>query len=274
MRCTEDRHGKRMAVPLHSHEFHEIVVVTGGEGRHVMTDDEYPLAEGDVFLIRGRAVHGYAEPEALSYVNVLFDPKTLRLPMDDLKRVPGYHVLFRVEPKLRGVHRLRGCLKLSPEQLAETSRLVALTEAELSERGPGYRYMAVAHLMQMIGFLSRAHSSGEEPERRPLLRMGEVLSHIDRHFDEPITVDALCEIADMSESSLARTFHEVVGRPPMDYVIRVRVGKAADLLARSRLRVTEIALRSGFTDSNYFSRRFRSVTGQSPREYRRSRAGR
>ncbi len=274
MRCTEDCHGKRMAVPLHSHEFHELVVVMGGAGQHVMTGEEYPLAEGDVFLIRGRAVHGYAEPEGLSYVNVLFDPKTLRLPMDDLKRVPGYHVLFRVEPKLRGIHRLRGCLKLSPEQLAETSRLVALTEAELSERTPGYRYIAVAHLMQMIGYLSRSHSRGEEPERKPLLRMGEVLSHVDRHFDEPITIDTLCEIADMSESSLARTFHEVVGRPPMDYVIRVRVGKAADLLARSRLQVTEIALRCGFSDSNYFSRRFRSVTSQSPRDYRRSRAGR
>jgi AraC family L-rhamnose operon regulatory protein RhaS len=133
--------------------------------------------------------------------------------------------------------------------------------------------MAVAHLMQMIGYLSRAHSREDGPERRPLLRMGEVLSHIDRHYDEPITVDALCEIADMSESSLARTFHEVVGRPPMDYVIRVRVGKAADLLRRSRLRVTEVAFRCGFSDSNYFSRRFRSVTGQSPRDYRRSHAG-
>jgi AraC family L-rhamnose operon transcriptional activator RhaR/AraC family L-rhamnose operon regulatory protein RhaS len=274
MRCTEDRHGKRMAVPLHSHEFHELVVVMGGTGRHVMKGEEYPLAEGDVFLIRGKVAHGYAEPEGLSYVNVLFDPVTLRLPMDDLRRVPGYHVLFRVEPKLRGVHKLRGCLKLSPDQLAETSRLIALTEAELSEKHAGYRYMAVAHLMQMVGYLSRSHSRDEEPERRPLLKIGEVLSHIDKHYDEPVTVDALCEIADMSESSLARAFHEVVGRPPMDYVIRVRVGKAAGLLSRSRLLITDIAFRCGFSDSNYFSRQFRSVTGQSPRDYRRSHATR
>ncbi len=274
MRVTEGRYGKRMAVSLHTHEFHELVVVTGGAGRHVMTGDEYPLAEGDVLLIRGKAAHGYAEADALTYVNVLFDPKALRLHTGDLRRVPGYHVLFRVEPKLRGVHKLKGCLKLSPDQLAETSRLIALTEAELVEKSPGYKYMAVAHLMQMIGHLSRCHSRDEEPERRPRLRMGEVLSHIDKHYDEPITVDALCEIADMSESSLARTFHDVVGRPPMDYVIRVRVGKAADLLRPSRHRVTEVAFRCGFSDSNYFSRRFRSVTGQSPRDYRRSHAAR
>jgi AraC family L-rhamnose operon transcriptional activator RhaR/AraC family L-rhamnose operon regulatory protein RhaS len=128
--------------------------------------------------------------------------------------------------------------------------------------------------MQMIGHLSRCHSRDEEPERRPLLKMGEVLSHIDKHYDELITIDALCEIADMSESSLARTFRDVVGRPPMDYVIRVRVGKAADLLRQSSLSITEVAFSCGFSDSNYFSRRFRSAMGQSPRDYRRSRATR
>jgi len=270
MRVTDVGYGKRVSVTLHSHEFHELVIVTGGTGRHVMADDEYPIAEGDVFLIRGKMAHGYAEADGLSYVNILFDPDALRLPKRDLRRVPGYHVLFRVEPKLRGVHKLRGCLKLPPDQLAEASRLIALTEAELVEKRPGYRYMAVAHLMQMIGHLSRCHSRDEEPERRPLLKIGEVLSHIDRHYGEPLTVDDLCEIADMSESSLARTFHDVVGRPPMDYVIRVRISKAAKLLARSALRVTEIAFRCGFSDSNYFSRRFRSATGRSPRDYRRA----
>jgi len=270
MRITDGSHGKRVSVSLHSHEFHELVVVTGGSGRHVMADEEYPIAAGDVFLIRGKAAHGYSEADELTYVNVLFDPDSLGLPVRDLRRVPGYHVLFRVEPKLRGVHKLKGCLKLSPDQLAETSHLISLTEAELIEKRPGYRYMAVAHLMQMIGYLSRCHSRGEDSERRPLLKVGEVLSHIDRHYCDALSVDDLCGIADMSESSLARTFHDVVGRPPMDYVIRVRIGKAEDLLKRTRLSVTEVAFRCGFSDSNYFSRKFRSVTGRSPREYRRS----
>ena len=273
MRCTADRPpvSGAASVPLHSHEFHELVVVLSGSGRHVTTSDEYPLETGDVFLIRGAEAHAYADTEKLRYVNILFDPQALRLPRRDLKRIPGYHVLFKVEPKLRRDHRLRGCLKLATGQLAETSRLIALVEAEVAERRPGYRFMAVTHLMQMIGYLSRCHSRSEEPARRPLLKVGEVLSHVERHYGDRITVDELCEIADMSESSLARTFHSVVGGPPMDYVIRVRGGKAAGLLRQDGMRVTDVALRCGFSDSNYFSRQFRRVMGHSPREHRQLR---
>ena len=272
MRCHENSPTSRPD-RLHSHEFHELVVVMSGRGMHVTSTEEYALEAGDVFLIRGAAAHAYAQSTELSYVNVLFDPETLKLTTADLERVPGYHVLFRIEPKLRSQHKLRGCLKLSPEQLAETSRLIALTEAELVGRNSGYRFMALTHLMHMIGYLSRCHSRSEEPERRPLMKMGEVLSYIAKRYTDEITVDELCEIADMSESSLARAFHSVLGLPPMQYVINVRIGKAAELLRRGAASVTDVAFRCGFSDSNYFSRQFRSVAGRSPREYARMHEG-
>ena len=269
MRLTAHGRGAAGGPKLHSHEFHELVVVLGGTGRHITSAEEYPLEGGDVFLIRGEAAHSYADTDRMKYINILFEPKGLGFPTADLRRLPGYHVLFSIEPKLRPQHKLRGCLKLSTEQLAEVARLIALAEAEIDGKKPGYRFMAITYLMHVMGYLSRCHSRDEEPERRSLLRMGEVLSHIERHYAEPITIDRLCEIADTSESSLARTFHSVVGRPPMDYVIQVRIGKAADMLRRGDERVTELAFQCGFSDSNYFSRQFRRVMGTSPREYRR-----
>jgi AraC family L-rhamnose operon transcriptional activator RhaR/AraC family L-rhamnose operon regulatory protein RhaS len=268
MRATADHPAGRGKPDLHSHEFHELVIVMGGIGRHITGDGEYVLESGDVFLIRGDAAHTYADADRMKYVNVLFDPGALGLRMGDLRRIPGFHVLFSVEPTLRSDHKLRGCLKLSAQQLAETSRLTVLTETELTEKRPGYRFMATTHLMHMIGYLSRCHSRGEQPERRALLRMGEVLSHIERCFDQQITVDQLCEIADMSESSLARAFKSVVGRPPMDHVIHVRIDKASEMLRSGDLSVTDIAFRCGFSDSNYLSRQFKQVVGCSPRAYR------
>jgi AraC-like DNA-binding protein/quercetin dioxygenase-like cupin family protein len=259
---------------LHEHDFHELVVVLGGAARHVTSEGHYPISAGDVFLIRGDMAHGYEETNRLMIVNILFDPAGLGLPTDDLRRLPGYHVLFRLEPLLRRQHGFRSRLRLATDQLAEAAGLITRLENELVGRPPGYRFMARAHLMHLIGFLSRSYADApaEAAERRSLLALAGVLSFIERHYAEEITVDRLAGMAAMSESSLMRSFRKVTGRSPIDYVIALRVAKAAELLRRTDLAVTEIAFRCGFNDSNYFSRQFRKTMGRSPREYRKQQA--
>ena len=60
-----------------------------------------------------------------------------------------------------------------------------------------------------------------------------------------------------------------MGVSPIDYLIRLRIRKAAELLCDDGTKVTEAAFRVGFADGNYFSRQFRRVTGLTPGEYRR-----
>jgi AraC-like DNA-binding protein len=257
------------AASMHGHDFHELVVVLGGAAKHVTSEGDHSIGAGDVFLISGEVAHGYEDPNRLMIVNILFDPAGLRLPIGDLRRLPGYHVLFRIEPMLRQQHAFRGRLKLATDQLAEAAGLITRLDNELSARPAGYRFMARAHLMHLIGFLSRCYADSDAAERRSLLALGEVLSFIERHYAESITVDRLSEIAAMSESSLMRAFRKVTGKSPIDYVVGLRVTKAAELLRNTDLTVTEISFRCGFNDSNYFSRQFRKVVGRSPREYRK-----
>ena len=257
------------AAGMHGHDFHELVVVLGGAARHVTSQGSHSISAGEVFLISGDIAHGYEEPNRLMLVNILFDPQGLDLPMGDLRRLPGYHVLFRIEPLLRRKHGFRGRLRLATDQLAEASQLITRLDNELSARPAGYRFMARAHLMHLIGFLSRCYSGGQASEGRSLLALGEVLSFIEKHYDEEITVDRLCEIAAMSESSLMRAFRRVTDKSPIDYVVGLRITKAAELLSGTDLSVTEISYRCGFNDSNYFSRQFRKVMGTSPRDYRK-----
>jgi AraC-like DNA-binding protein len=82
-----------------------------------------------------------------------------------------------------------------------------------------------------------------------------------------VTVEDVAEAVGTSPTSLHRMFREIVGRPPIDYLIHLRIEKAAQLLRRGGLRVGEVSGAVGFNDSNYFARQFRSVTGRTPREY-------
>ncbi len=125
--------------------------------------------------------------------------------------------------------------------------------------------------MQLIGHVSRCCSQTQTSEQRPLMQMGRLLSYMEEHYHEPVTIRQLTKVAGMSESALMRSFRRMVNHSPMDYLIRLRVARACDLLQHGDMRVTEVAYECGFNDSNYFSRQFRRVMGQTPREYRRAR---
>lgn len=255
---------------LHGHNFYEVVIVLSGEGRHKTDTSHFALTAGDAFLLRGKMVHGYENTRELSLINVIFDPDTLRMDLAGLHDSPGYHTLFHIEPKLRMSNRFAGRLQLSEDQLAHVVEIIVRIEEELGGRRGGYQFMSTAYLMELIGYLSRCYDRMVLPATRPLVRLGDVLTFVQEHYNETITVAQLAKIARMSETSLIRTFKKVLGRPPIEHVIRIRVSKAKELLRRDDMRITEIAFACGFNDSNYFSRQFRNITGQSPRTFRRA----
>jgi AraC-like DNA-binding protein len=76
-----------------------------------------------------------------------------------------------------------------------------------------------------------------------------------------------------SRSVLAERFAEVVGVPPMQYLAQWRHQLAADLLRRSRAKVSAIAAQVGYDSEAAFSRAFKRATGVSPGAYRSQRQG-
>jgi AraC-like DNA-binding protein len=269
------RHPSHGALPVqHSHAFNELVVILGGEGSHAVGDEVYPLAAGDVFVILGDTTHGYPETNRLYLVNIIYDPAPLGIPVADLGTLPGYHALFTVEPRVRARGKFRNRLRLTVEQLAHASDLVARMEEELRDRRRGYGFMATTYLMQLMAHLARCSSALERDGTRPVAQISELLSYMERHYTEPLTVADLTGVAHMSRTTLMRAFTRIMGRSPIDHLIRLRISKARTLLRRSALSITAIGFQVGFNDSNYFARQFRKVTGLSPREYRAQRQSR
>jgi DNA-binding LacI/PurR family transcriptional regulator/AraC-like DNA-binding protein len=121
-------------------------------------------------------------------------------------------------------------------------------------------------ITRMAGVLERSVRPGTETQR--LAR--KAMAYIHEHYSDTITRDQIADHLGISEDHLTRCFHEETGLTPMTYLRRYRLDQAKDLLAAGEKTVTEVALAVGFSDSNYFSRAFRQVTGTSPSAYRRS----
>ncbi len=86
------------------------------------------------------------------------------------------------------------------------------------------------------------------------------------------TVRAFAKIAGMSRSIFAERFTRAVGEPPLRYLSQWRLTLAADLLRSSRLKVTEVAYKTGYTSDAAFSRAFKAHFGYAPSEAKKRQA--
>jgi AraC-like DNA-binding protein len=259
-------------VRMHRHEFMELILVCGGGGRHRLEGQYgHEISRGDVMVITGQRAHGYEKPEGVWGINILFDPQWFFDATAWARGSGGYQALFRLEPE----YRFRG---FPPEPLhldEETMNgVVGLAEGmigEMKTRGPAWELVVVGLFGQMVGRLSRSYELVRGTERRGLHRMGRVLGRMEKHFAEPLTLEKLAREAHFSRRHFVRVFRQATGLTPIDYLLRVRINQARQMLQDGARSIGEVALAVGFSDGNYFSRQFKRITGRSPREEKRER---
>lgn len=94
------------------------------------------------------------------------------------------------------------------------------------------------------------------------------LDYIRTRYLETLTLQQVADYVHVSKNYFSILFKKVTGENFIDYVIKLRVQRAKELLAGSELKVYEVAEQSGFNDVKYFSKLFKKITGHSPVDYR------
>jgi AraC family transcriptional regulator len=72
----------------------------------------------------------------------------------------------------------------------------------------------------------------------------------------------------MSTFHFAREFKRATGTTPHQYVVKLRVERAKQLLSKSEMPLVDVGFKSGFSHQSHFTRLFRKVTGTTPQSYR------
>lgn len=91
---------------------------------------------------------------------------------------------------------------------------------------------------------------------------------METHLSDPLRLEQLARLADVSTRHLNRLFRNVLGRSAMAFYRDLRLDQARNLLVQSDLRLTEIALATGFANSAHFSSAFRTRFGMPPSSIR------
>jgi transcriptional regulator GlxA family with amidase domain len=100
-------------------------------------------------------------------------------------------------------------------------------------------------------------------------RIVDILRFIEAQAAEPIDLGELAEMAGVSKYHFLRIFRRAVGMTPYQFVLMVRMRRAAFRLVSTSETVASIAFGAGFGDLSTFNNRFRELFGMSPRAYRK-----
>jgi AraC-like DNA-binding protein len=87
------------------------------------------------------------------------------------------------------------------------------------------------------------------------------------HYNHPITLSDLANIAGLSTSHYSRLFKKYIGLSPIDYLTHLRIDRAKELLVLSDVRIKEVSQNVGYVDELYFSRIFKRIVGVSPSQF-------
>ncbi|MCR5684171.1 MAG: response regulator [Lachnospiraceae bacterium] len=93
-------------------------------------------------------------------------------------------------------------------------------------------------------------------------------AYIDANYTRNITLEDLSMAVNVSSYYLSRIFKENTGENFIDYLTRLRIDRAKELLGTTSYSMKEIGVMSGYSDPNYFSKTFKKNVGVTPTEYR------
>lgn len=249
--------------PAHSHDFHEVVLITGGHGRQLRQGGEDALEPGSLLVLAPGDWHAYRHVGELAGFDCAFDPRLVQRELAWTANDPRLGRLLWRHRREQSALRLRLGAAEAEEAVGHLGALAVLT------RSPGDTHASqVGRLLCLLGLVARQVEIPESaPEIHPLAASAAQLMEQDP--GRPWTLAGLALRVGATRVRLCRIFARDFGAPPLVWLNRRRVRAAQALLMRTDLPIAEIANRVGWADANLFARRFRAETGLSATAWRR-----
>lgn len=162
------------------------------------------------------------------------------------QETPGYHELH---------DSVRTIMQCAHKNLATSDLLL---KSEL---------LRLFYLLASTPGLCTEHTASTESRLTETLRP--VLTYIQKHHSESVTIEQLAKIAHMSSSYFMSCFKQNFGLGAIEYLNQVRIRSACDLLRNTDRNISDIAFDTGFHNLSNFNRQFRTKVGCSPQTYRK-----
>ena len=254
------------SVAWHWHEEFEFILAALGPIHVDVNKTRLTLQTGQGVFINSGALHavepaegrallhsGVFQPRLVGGMDTVFWQKLIRPLLQ-----PGTPPFFLLDEAVPWQRQVLLCLR-------EAWKGVADEPFDYENR---VRYYLSAALRLLSTQCVGGRTKVSQQEQIASERMKQMLRFVEEHYSEELTVQLIADSVALSESACLRSFRQMLGITPIQYVKQYRVEKAAELLRSTRLKTGEIGAECGFTDSSYFIKIFREIKHCTPKEYR------
>ncbi len=229
-----------------------LIYTLAGKGRFGYQKGDLLVKPGDATLLQPNTLHDYgveASLESWEFLWVHFQPRMHWL---------SYLKLPELAPGL--LH-----LSVNPaeqKRLAKRFADVHLLASSGLERREDFAMNALEEVLLWLDSLTTPAKRQLDP------RILKTQIYMRENLSQRISLEDLAEVAQLSSSRLSHLFKEELSMSPMEFLDKERLERASRLLELSAMKIQDIANEVGFDNPFYFSRRFKTYKGKSPRAFR------
>lgn len=254
-------------VRWHFHPEYELNFITHTSGRFYVGDHTGTFAPGQLFMVGPNVPHNWISE------------------VPDNQPVPERCVVLQFSGKS-----IMGGIEAFPELgqlqrlLANSQRGIAFSQATTHKAAPLLTALLTAKGFQRVQlFLSLLEILAHAPDSKllatPTFRpdpkgyqsstINQVLAYLAEHMDEQLSESDLARYAGMEPSAFSRFFRRHTDLPFIQYLNRLRINRACELLIASDKPVTDICYACGFNNVSNFNRQFLTQKAMPPSRFRR-----
>lgn len=251
---------------FHWHSYFEITYVRKGKGRYFVNGQEYTMDEGDIIIFNNVEPHGWTLlEEDMHLLVMIFSPEFIAEKM-------SYFDHEYLKPFVERGSNFKNRIGADETVSHEIRKGIREIFLEWKERKVGYHLMIKSNVLRILTILIRTYQDESKSDemlkekKNAMKRLEQAMAYIDSHYCEKITLDEVASAAYMSSNYFSTYFRKVTDISFSEYVTRLRIFHARELLKETERSVTEIAMECGFNNLSNFYRLYKKYVGKPPRE--------
>jgi AraC-like DNA-binding protein len=251
------------------HDYLEISYIYEGKGNYIFENRVNPVHAGDAILAGSKEFHSVEglPSQTLKAIAIFFLPELVYNPGSpaiEFEYLRPFYYASRKHGNIVPASDLEG---------TGFYELIEKMHLELAAKRPYYQLAIKAYFSELLLILTRrlpklANTNTHERRLQDFYRLQEVIDFLNNHFHERISLEDTARMANMSYTYFCKYFRRVTGRSLTDYILRMRVDRAKELLLSEDWSITKVAFEVGFESHSYFDRVFNRLTHLSPHEFR------
>jgi len=256
----------------HYHQEFELSFITEGSGRRIVGDSVETFYPGDLIFIGPRIPHVWFSDSpsmkqhsgrTLESVYLLFNHQILP---EEITRLPEFSDVNRaIQYSERG-------LRITGNTLNQVSRIML----QLPYLSNIKRLMLFYEIMDMIGrsdsFSYLASAEYVKTRYHPVnSRVKRIHEYMMKNYREEVTLKEIADLVHMAPASASRFFKSATGLTVFEYLNKIKIDLARQLLLNTDMSVLDISFDCGFNNLSHFNKQFKKFNRLTPRQFRKLR---